>query len=288
LRSRNIFGPYEDKIVLEQGGTSVNGPHQGALVDTPEGEWWFVHFQDAGVYGRITHLQPVKWQDGWPLMGIDEDGNGVGEPVSRHAKPAAEKKQPVSIPATSDEFDSPALGLQWQWQANHRAGWYKLDAPGSRLNLYPQLIPMDDPARAPNLLLQKFPAPAFKVETLLEFVPGEWGEEAGLVIMGESHATLGLHHNGLGNQIVLRINGVQKFLCDNLPNAVKLGVEVTDGGLCRFIFSSDGNSVKVPQTFQARKGVWIGAKVGLYSFRRLKNAPSGQAGFDYFRFLQVE
>ena len=55
LRSKNIYGPYEDKIVLAQGGTDINGPHQGALVDTPDDGWWFIHFQDAGVYGRIIH-----------------------------------------------------------------------------------------------------------------------------------------------------------------------------------------------------------------------------------------
>ncbi len=107
LRSKNIYGPYEDKIVLAQGRTVVNGPHQGALVDTAHGDWWFVHFQDADVYGRVVHLQPVHWHDGWPLMGAH------GEPVSHHAKPHVASAQKNSEPATSDEFSSPKLGLQW-------------------------------------------------------------------------------------------------------------------------------------------------------------------------------
>ena len=60
LRSRDVYGPYEDKVVLHQGASPINGPHQGALVDTPCGQWWFVHFSDAGPYGRIVHLQPVR------------------------------------------------------------------------------------------------------------------------------------------------------------------------------------------------------------------------------------
>lgn len=81
LRSKNIFGPYEKKVVLEKGSTPINGPHQGALVETPKGEWWFYHFQSDGAMGRVLHLQPVSWQDGWPLMGVDIDRNGIGEPV---------------------------------------------------------------------------------------------------------------------------------------------------------------------------------------------------------------
>lgn len=69
-RSKNIYGPYELKITLAQGKTAINGPHQGAWVETPEGENWFFHFQDVGVAGRIVHLQPVKWVNDWPEMGI--------------------------------------------------------------------------------------------------------------------------------------------------------------------------------------------------------------------------
>ncbi len=60
LRSKQIYGPYEKKIVLAQGNSATGGPHQGALVDTPAGEWWFLHFQDKGAYGRVIHLQPAS------------------------------------------------------------------------------------------------------------------------------------------------------------------------------------------------------------------------------------
>ena len=82
LRSKSIYGPYEGRRVLEQGVTDVNGPHQGALVDTPDGEWWFYHFQSMDPQGRVLHLQPVRWMpDGFPMIGQDLDGNGVGEPM---------------------------------------------------------------------------------------------------------------------------------------------------------------------------------------------------------------
>jgi beta-xylosidase len=281
LRARNVYGPYEDKIVLEQGCTSVNGPHQGALVDAQNGDWWFVHFQDAGIYGRVAHLQPVKWQDGWPMMGkIRTD---IAEPVLQHVKPRANSA--AIIPQTSDEFDSSTLGLQWQWQANHCDNWYSLSARKSCLRLFPQFTPNANLIRAPNLLLQKFPARSFTVETLLDFSAGQSDEETGLTVTGESFATLALEKKGLSNRIVLRINGVPQFVQDSMPYTIKLCVTVKDGGLCIFSFATGNNFVIIPKTFTAQKGVWIGSKVGLYSLKRLKDTPAGHADFDCFRFI---
>jgi beta-xylosidase len=285
LRSRRIYGPYEDRIVLQQGGTPVNGPHQGALVDAPNGDWWFVHFQDAGVCGRITHLQPVQWRDGWPGIGSSLNGQDIGQPVLRHAKPSGAANSHPIIPQTSDEFDAPLMGWQWQWQANHREDWYQLGALKSRLRLYPQFAPREHPIRWPSVLLQKFPARSFTVETLLEFAPQQNEEEAGLIVAGESFATLTLERKESGNHLVMRINGVQQFVHPHAPDAVKLRVAVKEDGLCVFSFDGDGVSMTIPQTYTARKGVWIGAKVGLYSQKRHQHNPSGHADIDYFRFM---
>ena len=284
LRSKEIYGPYEAKVVLAQGNTAVNGPHQGALVDTENGEWWFLHFQDAGVYGRLMHLQPVRWQDGWPLMGADQDGNGIGEPVLQHAKPSGGPKGRTAIPQTSDEFDSPRLGLQWQWQANHREEWCQLDAARSRLRLHPQLIFGEDLTRVPALLLQKFPARSFNFETALEFFPGQPGEEAGLVVTGLACAALALRQTDAGCQLVLHVNGVQQFARAGAPGMAKLRVEVREGGVCTFLFALDGQWVEIPHVFQARQGAWMGAKVGVYALRRQPPMSAGYADFDYCRF----
>jgi beta-xylosidase len=124
FRAKNIYGPYELRIVLEQGSTAINGPHQGAWVDTPTGENWFLHFQERRPFGRAVHLQPMVWRDDdWPVMGHDPDGDGKGEPVLVHAKPNVGRTYPVAAPQTSDEFEGAALGLQWQWNANPRPEW---------------------------------------------------------------------------------------------------------------------------------------------------------------------
>ncbi|MBR2609390.1 MAG: glycoside hydrolase 43 family protein, partial [Bacteroidales bacterium] len=88
LKASSPWGPYEERVVMAQGKSETNGPHQGAWVDTPSGEHWFLHFQDKDAYGRVVHLQPMTWTaDGWPVIGVDKDGDGVGEPVTKHRKP---------------------------------------------------------------------------------------------------------------------------------------------------------------------------------------------------------
>lgn len=130
LRAESPYGPYARKVVLEQGDTAVNGPHQGGWVDTGRGEDWFIHFQDVEEYGRITHLQPVHWVDGWPEMGVN------GQPVRCHAAPTTEIWDEEAAVAMSDNF-ADGLGLQWQWQANPRMEWYEAAASGVRLHAAP-------------------------------------------------------------------------------------------------------------------------------------------------------
>jgi len=277
LRSRNVFGPYEEKIVLAQGSTPINGPHQGALVDTPGGEWWFIHFQDTGVYGRVVHLQPVHWHDGWPCMGER------GEPVLRHRKPSLPSAPKVETPATSDEFTSSMLGLQWQWQANHHDGWHSLTARAGWLRLFAQKAARTGEQQMPNLLLQKFPARSFTVETQVELHAVAGGDEAGLIIAGRESAALAIVRTGTGHEIIQRINGSQTLLRKLTTPSVKLRVEVINGGKCAFAFAADdAEFTTVPETFQAQPGVWIGAKVGIYSTST--TASNGHADFDYFQF----
>lgn len=277
FRSKNIYGPYEDKIVLAQGDTDINGPHQGALVDTADDGWWFLHFQDSDIYGRIVHLQPVEWRDGWPFMGRN------GEPVRRHAKPFVVANQYLAMPATSDEFDSPRLGLQWQWQANHRDNWHSLTARPGWLRLFPQAatLPLNE---QPNLLLQKFPARSFAVETELQFSSLQSGEEAGIIVAGEKSALLGLRREGAESWLVMRLDERLEKLSRVTGDTVKLRLQVENGGQCSFSFAGEGGLISIPQTFQATKGRWIGAKVGLLATQLADSTAGGYADFAYFRF----
>ncbi|MBQ6878825.1 MAG: glycoside hydrolase 43 family protein [Bacteroidales bacterium] len=204
LRSSSPWGPYEEKVVMAEGRSGVNGPHQGAWIDTPAGEHWFMHFQDKDAYGRVVHLQPMEWtSDGWPVIGLDKDGDGVGEPVMKHRKPALTSSG-VFQPAESDEFDSTELGLQWQWHGIPSPYWYYLN-PAARedgtngmgaLRLYSvdQAEGWKNLGDSPNLLLQKTPADSFTATAKVRFVPNpqlkEKGESCGLVLMGQDYAAI--------------------------------------------------------------------------------------------------
>ena len=196
LRSKNPWGPYEERVVMAQGASETNGPHQGAWIDTPDGEHWFMHFQDKDAYGRVVHLQPMEWTaDGWPVIGVDKDGDGVGEPVSRYRKPAL-KDSGTFQPAESDGFDNVDLGLQWQWHGVPSPYWYFLDARNSALRLYSvdQAEGWRNLGDSPNLLLQKTPADKFTVTAKLRFIPNpqlkEKGESCGFVLMGQDYAVI--------------------------------------------------------------------------------------------------
>ena len=293
LRSKNIYGPYERKVVMEQGTTTINGPHQGAWVDTKTGEHWFLHFQDKDAYGRVVHLQPMKWINDWPVIGEDKDGDGKGEPVLVYKKPTVGKTYPVQTPLDSDEFNGNQIGLQWQWQANPKPYW--AFPFNGKLRLFSYQLP--DSSRnywnVPNLLMQKFPADEFMVTTKLSFYPRLDGERAGLIIFGADYAYLSVVKKTDGNYILYSVckeadREKEATVQDGekVMNAdIYLRVKVNKGAGCEFSYSADGGTTfkLIGEKFIAKPGRWVGAKVGLFCTRTVKTNDSGFADVDWFR-----
>ena len=205
LRSRNIYGPYESKIVMAQGKTTVNGPHQGGWVDTNTGESWFVHFQDQGAYGRVIHLNPMKWINDWPVIGADKDMDGCGEPVTTYKKPNVGRTYPVATPPESDEFNTRHLGLQWQWHANKK-DTYGFTTDLGYIRLYAGSLSKEfvNFWEVPNLLMQKFPAEEFTATAKLTFTAKQDGEQAGIIVMGWDYSYLSVRKDGPGCAIASR------------------------------------------------------------------------------------
>jgi beta-xylosidase len=287
LRSRSVYGPYERRVVLSQGKSTVNGPHQGGWVDTPNGEFWFVHFQDAGPYGRIVHLQPMKWVDDWPVIGDN------GTPVLRHRKPNVGNNYAITTPPDSDEFNGPQVGLQWQWQANPQPNWAFPSQALGVLRL--PCVALPDGFRnfwdAPNLLLQKFPATKFTVTTKVTLSPQAEGDETGLIVMGTDYAYVAIRRKGEKLEIV---QAAAKNANRGTPErtaatgaaggpTVYLRVAVGDDAKCQFSFSNDGSRFEsIGEPFVAKSGQWIGAKVGLFAVRNTQSRESGYADYDWF------
>jgi beta-xylosidase len=292
FRSRQIVGPYEEKIVLHQGSTPINGPHQGAWVDTPSGEEWFLHFQEVPAYGRIMHLQPMRWVDDWPVMGVDVDGDGRGEPVTVHRKPCL-PVAPLAAPATSDEFDEPRLGRQWQWQANPQPDWASLTAAPGRLRLRCVARPDDLSLwTAGHLLMQKFPAPSFVTTTRVQLVAAHDGDTAGLIVFGFTYAWLGLQRRDTGYDIALyqcvdAQRGTSETQLASVTvntNTALLRVAVGSAATCRFSYSvNDREFIPIGPPLHATSSYWVGAKVGVFALAGSGAAPAGCANIDWFR-----
>ncbi len=288
LRSRSIYGPYEEKIVMRQGGSPVNGPHQGAWVDTPTGEDWFIHFQDVGNAGRIIHLQPMRWEDDWPVIGVN-DVDGCGEPVLRHKKPDVGAQYPVCAPEDSDFFEGESLGLQWQWNANYQKDWYSLG--DGRLTLYAQ--PAEEKRQlcdVSNLLLQKWPAPEFQITACLHTEKLAEGDAAGMVSLGGCYTALVLQKKG-GKLILQQRTGnctkndeQRKQLTELESETVYLRMRVEKETDISFEVSGDGSEFQaVGETVQATPGRWVGVKAGLFAINEEGRA-GGCVKADYFVF----
>lgn len=308
MRSKSIYGPYEVRRVMEQGDTDINGPHQGGWVETPQGESWFVHFQDKAMYGRIIHLNPMVWHDGWPVIGEDKDGDGCGNPVRRYAKPKVNGKYPKTTPVESDEFNSRQLGLQWEWHANYQ-DTYGFTSDLGYMRLYGHVLSEGfvNFWEVPNLLLQKFPAEAFTATTKLKVSAKADGQQSGLIVMGWNYGYLAAVKKGedfvlrqvtckdaeqggpeetedVATLPATRIYGAG--LRANYELDIYMRVEVSKGGICRFSYSTDGKRyTRTDITFTAREGKWIGAKVGLFSTAP-HDKQRGWVDADWFRITK--
>jgi len=294
LRSKNIYGPYERRVAIDQGTTSINGPHQGAWVTTQTGEDWFLHFQDKEAYGRIVHLQPMKWMNDWPVIGIDKDGDGKGEPVQAFKKPNVGKQYAVSTVQDSDEFNETKFGLQWQWQANPKGGW-AFTTPNGSLRMFSVYQPdsINNLWNKPNILGQKFPAEEFKMTVKVSFKPKFENERFGLVVFGADYADLSIVKRKDGVYIVHSENiGADKNNAEkeilSLPidgNEFYLNVRISKKGVCDFSYETEkGGKGNLLKTFTAKPGRWVGAKIGLFCTRTNITNDAGFADIDWIRF----
>lgn len=291
LRSKNIYGPWEEKIVLHQGNSPVNGPHQGAWVDTPDGQDWFLHFQDVGNAGRIVHLQPMHWENDWPVIGVNAV-DGCGEPVLRYKKPEVGATYPIDTPEDSDFFEGDCLGLQWQWNANYKREWYELK--DGQLLLHAQAAdPKTQLCDISNLLLQKWPAPEFSITTCLQLEQMKDGDVAGLVSLGGCYTALAVQKINGKMQLQQRTGnwtkddeirtGLGEWNSDVIYMQMKVEKETYR---TFYVGTTEENLQPVGQMVEATPGRWVGVKDGLFAINE-QGAAGGSVAADYFVYQEL-
>ena len=299
MRSKSPYGPYEHKIVLAQGKTNINGPHQGGWIHTKYDEDWFLHFQDKEAYGRVVHLNPVDWTSGWPIMGKK------GEPVTTYQKPKSASNV-IMNPVENDEFNIPLMGLQWQWHANYNQAFGMPTAFGT-FRIYTYKLSGNNFWEVPNLLLQKTTADAFTVTAKIRMTSKADGQFGGLIMMGLDYSALVVKRVGEHFQLVQMTckaadkgtPQTEQLIATLKPTAVDkvdykpgihediyLRMKVADSKL-RFAWSQDGKKFsECGDEFKMKEGKWIGAKFGFIAAETDPQCDRGWIDADWIRITK--
>lgn len=282
LRSRNLYGPYDHRVVLAQGSTPINGPHQGAYVETPDREGWFIHFQSDGAHGRIVHLEPVRWRDDWPVVGEDRDGNDPGQPMASGPIPGHPRVMSAQRPQTSDDFDTANLGPQWEWNHNPDDAHWSLSAqPG-----FLRLIPMQagDLLSARNTLTQCMQDNSFEFTVRLNVSEMKSGVHAGIAMFERSAS--GLEVVQTGGERRLDFFHDQDRIDGPVLSASVLQLRVrVDGDQAQYSFSIDnGQSFQqLGTSAQIHFSWWKGSRPALFAYTT-QSADPGSIDFDWAHY----
>ena len=187
-RADDIHGPYEKQVILQSEFGGFPYEAQGTIVDTQDGDWYGIIFQDRGGVGRVLTLMPCRWINGWPMLG-DENGQ-----VPEKMRPVV-SGQPRTAIVKGDDFSSSQLGLHWQWNHNptaaawsltERPGWLRLKTSRVVSNLY----------EAPNTLTQRMEGPQCSGAVMMDLSKMKDGDCAGLAAFNGDSGVLTVKKTG--------------------------------------------------------------------------------------------
>ena len=280
-RADKITGPYEGRVALQDQGVA-----QGGIIDTPQGDWYACLFQDHGAVGRIPCLVPVKWEDGWPVLGVDGKApDTLNLPASKGCIPGI---------VASDEFDrrpgEPALPLVWQWNHNPDNNLWSLTQRPGFLRLTTGRVDTDF-LSARNTLTQRTFGPECSGATAIDVTNMKDGDFAGLALLQKKYGLAGVKVDGNTNWIVMvsAESGspveVQRVPLAQQTVFLKADCDFKDrADKARFFCSLDGQSwtpiggsLKMSYTIPH----FMGYRFGL--FNDATKTPGGFADFDFFR-----
>jgi beta-xylosidase len=280
-RARRITGPYEWRDVLVP-GNGLKGPHQGGWVETPSGQGWFVHFNSDRAFGRVTHLQPVRWQDDWPIIGEPVPGQTGGLPVRSHAMPDTGHAPTRDRLQDSDDFKGAKLGLQWSWNHNPDDTAWSLSARPGFMRL--TAGPAQQIVNARNTLTQILQGPARQITTRIDVARMADGQRAGLSLFGAKPNWIGIVQQGTVRSVTLSKEGVETPGPALTGRTIDLRAVVAADQTVRYSYSLDGGRRFVTlgdAVPLAAFSWWKGSRPALFSFTR--GTGKGSIDVDWFR-----
>ncbi len=307
-RSRSLYGPYEKRLLFEGRAQGVQAA-QGSLVEVGGGAWAFIHhdYDMSSVYGRRVYLQPAGWRDGWPWIGEDPDGDGVGRPVgisAAYPKPAL-PPGPINAGDASDEFSTDQLGAQWLWNHNPdptlwsltaRPGWLRLIArplhTEEGYSQYPRVrvaFHEDHLLFARNTLVQRIVGREDVISTRMDVSAMEDGQRAGLCTMIDDYTWIGVAQDAGARRLVFAKGDPsgpagRTFGPVLAVPRVWLKIEYKDArGSC--FYSLDGVRYETlgDRDYAYTSSWYEGTKAGLFSYKLSTGAAGGAVDFDFFR-----
>ena len=286
LRSRDIWGPYEQRVVLSQGSTKINGPHQGGYVETRKGEGWFVHFQSRGAHGRIVHLEPVRWENDWPAIGNPVAGQSAGEPVASGPIPDQTMSSSQQRPQTSDDFSSGSLSPQWEWNHNPDDEHWSLTArPG-----YLRLIPSGakDLLSARNTLTQCMQDDSFQFTARVDLSGMKNGVHTGLAMFERMAGGLEVVQENNERRILFFHAQDRTSSLTLSKNVLQLRIRVEGVQASYFYSTDDGQSFQpLGGTTQIQFSWWKGSRPSLFAYTTKGGVP-GFIDFDWVRYEPLD
>lgn len=288
LRAKDIWGPYAHRPVLVP-GNGLKGPHQGGWIETPSGQGWFIHFNSAGAYGRIVHLQPVTWKDDWPFIGqpLPVGVGTAGWPVLEHAMPDVGGRFPPVNPQTSDGFAAKTLGPQWEWNHNpDDKRWSLTQRPGF---LRLTAAPAPNLVSARNTLTQVLQSEKAVVTTRLDAAGLAEGQRAGLSMFGQGLSWIGVARRQGALQVVQAYAGTETPGPRLRARTIDLRVAV-EGQAARYAYSLDGGKTftDLGEAAPLRFSWWKGARPALFTYGDPAHAEGGLAKQGHADFDWVE
>jgi beta-xylosidase len=281
-RAKSLDGPWETRQIIHVHGTVDKEPNQGGIVQAPGGNWWFFTHQGRGDWeGRAAVLLPVEWIDGWPVLG-KPGPDGIGGMVWRDRKPV--EGQPQTAVVTGDDFSTPTLRPEWQWNYQPRAGmWSLTERKGFlRLHAFAPLRPDDLKAVGGVLTQRAFRSRQNEVTVKLDVSGMVDGQEAGLSHFARTFASLGVVQSGGVRTISANNNGART--AGPVLQQSSLWLRSTWGfdGVSQFAYSLDGASfVPIGDPYQLTWGSYRGDRVGLFT---VNAKTAGWADFAAFRY----
>lgn len=288
-RSKELLGQYERRILLDDDmGYKNQGVAQGALIDTPEGEWYALLFQDHGAVGRIPCLLPVTWEEHWPVMGIDHK---VPKTFATAFLPY--EAGPLVI---SDSFNhsEDKLDLRWQWNHNPEKGCWSFTQRPGYLRLHTRTL-AEDLLKARNLLTQRTFGPKCSFSVELDSRGMKEGDYAGLAAFQSIYGAVGVKvcKGGAQKLVVSKRDksGRQKeeesILLENSKVFLKIAFDFTeDRDIAQFFYSCDGyswSSCGTELKMEYTLDLFIGYRIALFNYS--EKEAGGYADFRNFQKL---